>query len=145
MSGYLSAITNGGATPALIASISFAQKRHAVIAENVANASTPGYKAKHLDFKAFQRALGSALDARGGDRRKQLKVSSRQVRTDANGSLQFTPQSKPGHNLVFHDGTNVSIEQEMSDLASNAMFHELSVTLLDGYFDGMRKAIRGRV
>ena len=72
-------------------------------------------------------------------------AGSDHYRTDRQGHLVTTPRTEPGQNAVFHDGTNMSIEQEMSELASNAMLHEITTTLLDGRFEGLRKAIRGRV
>jgi flagellar basal body rod protein FlgB len=39
----------------------------------------------------------------------------------------------------------MSIEEQMADLAENAMMHETVTTLLRGRFDGLRKAIAGRL
>ena len=146
MAGYFEGLMNRGATPALVATWSFTLARHKLIAENVANISTPGYKVKRLDYGEFQRVLGDALRKRGGDPSKPLVIAgSDQYGTDRRGHLVTTPRTRPGQNAIFHDGTNMSIEQEMSELASNAMLHEITTTLLDGRFEGLRKAIRGRV
>lgn len=146
MTGYFEGLMNRGATPALVATWSFTHARHKLIAENVANMSTPGYKANRLDYAEFQRVLGKALKRRGADPAKPLVIEgSSQYRTDRRGRLVFTPTAKPGDNVVFHDGTNMSIEREMAELASNAMLHEMTTTLLDGRFEALRKAIRGRV
>ena len=145
MAGYFENLTNRGATPALVATMSFAHARHKVIAENVANIQTPGYKAKHLDYDAFQQALGKALTMRQGAAKPLNIDDGDQFETDDTGKLVITPKTKPGRNLVFHDGTNVSVEREMSDLAANAMLHEMTTTLLKGRYDSMRKAIRGVV
>lgn len=126
--------------------MAFTQARHRVIAENVANLDTPGYKAKQLDYGAFQQALGKALEDRGSDVNKPFRVGrSDQARTTDDGRLKFTPVERPGRNIVFHDGTNASIEGEMSDLAGNAMLHEMTTTILNGYYEGVRKAIRGQI
>ena len=55
----------------------------------------------------------------------------------------MTPTDRPVDNILFHDGTNVSIEREMVDLAETQMSHEFAATILRDYFDGLRKAIRG--
>ena len=123
----------------------FTQLRHAVIAENVANIDTPGYKARHLDPKAFQRALAKAREERGGDNRKPFIVRSGQVDMTANGHLRVFPQTRPIQNILFHDGTTAGIEREMANLAENAMTHELAVELLKGRFDELAKAVRGRL
>ncbi len=146
MSGWFESLMNRGAMPALTATMSFTHARHRVIAENVANMSTPGYKAKHLDYGQFQQALGEALERRGDDPRKNLEFKgSGQFSTDAAGNLQVTPVEKPGENVLFHDGTNMSIEQEMSDLAANGMLHEMTTQLLRQQYEDLREAIRGRV
>jgi flagellar basal-body rod protein FlgB len=143
--GFFEGLINSGPTPALQATWSFTQARHKVIAENVANMSTPDYKAKRLDFGSFQAALGRAFAERSPSPQEPFVIPDNgQVRTDKLGRLVTTPETKPGRNAVRHDGTNMSIEREMSELASNAMWHEMTTALLQGKFDGLRKAIRGR-
>jgi flagellar basal-body rod protein FlgB len=143
---FISNLTDRGAGPALINTLVFNQARLKVIAENVANSNTPGYRAKSLDPRSFQAALRKALDERGGDPNKPLVIKDTgQVKTDRSGSLQVTPSETPVRNVLFHDGTNTSIEREMADLAETGMTQELASTLLRGRFDGLRKAIRGTV
>jgi len=143
---FISGVTERGATPALVQMWSFTQARHRMIAENVANWGNPDYKTKRLDVAAFQQALGKALDQRGGDPSKPLVLRpTEQVRTDDAGRLRVTPSATPVENILFHDRTNMSIERQMADLADNAMVHETVTTLLRGRYEGLRKAIRGRV
>ena len=141
---FISSLTDRGATPALVHMWSYTQARHKVIAENVANWGNPDYKAKHLDAKAFQAALGKALDERGSDPSNPVVIArTDQFGTDDDGQLTITPTTEPVENILFHDGTNMSIERQMADLAENAMMHETVTTLLRGRWDGLRKAIRG--
>ncbi len=145
MAGFFEGLFNRGSTPALAATLSFTHARHQVIAENIANMSTPGYKARRLDLDAFQRALGSAMERRGNDPRAPFVIErTDQFHTDDAGRLVTEPATRPGRNAVFHDGTNLSLEREMADLAQNAMLNEITVELMRGKIDGMRKAIRGR-
>jgi flagellar basal-body rod protein FlgB len=141
---FISSVTDRGAAPALVNTLAFNEARLKVIAENVANATTPGYRAKQLDPQAFQAALRDALDARGGDPRKPFVIKDNgQVRTTRQGWLEVTPGEHPVDGVLFHDGTNLSIEREMADLAETGMTHELAAALLYGKFAGLRKAIRG--
>jgi len=143
---FITNVTNQGSTPALIATLSFNEARLKVIAENIANDQTPGYRAKQLDPRGFQTALRSALDDRGDDPSKPLVIQNTgQVRTDDSGMLKVTPTETPVANILHHDGTNLSLEREMAHLAETGMAHELASTLLRGRFDGLRKAIRGTV
>jgi flagellar basal-body rod protein FlgB len=138
-------LINRGSMPVLVSTAAFTEERHRMIAENVANIGVPGYKTRQLDVKAFQGALGRALDRRGNDARNPFVLEgNRQVCTNERGELVVTPTERPVENLLFHDGTNLSIERQMSDLAENAMMHELTNTLLRTKYDGLHKAIRGR-
>lgn len=141
---FLSSITERGAGPALVAAMGFAEAKLKVLSENVANAQTPGFRAQQLDAKGFQRALRGALEDRGGDYRKPLLVNNRrEVRTDALGRLRFHPSEQPPRSILFHDDTNVSLEQQMAELAETGMTYEMSASFLRSKFDGLRKAIRG--
>lgn len=141
----LTGITGGGALPMLEKVLAFTEARNKVLAENIANITTPGYQAKQLDARAFQAALREAADKRA-DRGGRLELKSTdQFRTDEGGRLEVTPTLEPPENLLFHDGTNARIEREMSDLAENAMMHQAATELLKNYYDGVKKAISGRV
>jgi len=143
---FFSSLTDRGAAPALVDTLVYTQERLKMIAENVANLNTPGYRAKQLDAKAFQGALRRALNDRGDDMSKPFVVEAGdEVRTDGNGSLRVTPSLHPVENALFHDGTNLSIERQMADLAETGMTHEITTQLLAGNFDLLRKAIRGRL
>lgn len=142
----ISAITDRGAVPALVKTLAYNEARLRMISENVANMHTPGYRAKRLDGPAFQRALRKALDARGNDPRGALEIKvDGEVKTDLQGRLHVTPQDHPVENVLFHDGTNLSIERQMTDLAETGMMHDLAAALLRDRFESLKKAIRGTV
>lgn len=143
---YLSSITEGGLTSALISSMSYNESRLKMISENVANIGTVGYRAKQLDTTSFQQSLRTAIDAKKTDPQEPFNVEvNGEVSTDQFGQLHVTPSRTPVENILFHDGTNMSIERQMADLAETGLMHETVATLLRGNFDGLRKAIRGRV
>ena len=146
MGMFISSLLDGGATPALASTLTFNERRLKMIAENVANWGTPHYRTKQLDTRAFQRSLRKALDQHASHKDEPFKVSSgKEVSTDDNGYLKVTPSQSPVENVLFHDGTNMSIERQMADLAETGMTHELVATLLKGRVDGLGKAIRGSV
>ncbi len=144
MAMFLSTVTNRGATPGLVKTMAFTQQRLRMISENVANIHTPGYKAKKLDVKGFQKALGRAFSEQRKDFSRPFVVENgNEIRTDEQGFLKVTPSDRPVENILFHDGTNLSIERQMADLAETGMTHEMAATLLRGNFDRLKKAIRG--
>lgn len=126
--------------------LAFTRAKHDVHVENVANALTPGYRAKRLDAAGFQQSLRSAIDARGSSPVAPLVLpDTKQIQSRSDGALTFSPTTAPAENILFHDGTNVRIEHEMSEMAENAMTHQLVTELLKGEYDGLNKAIRGQV
>lgn len=142
---FLQEVSSGGAIPMLEKTLAFSEARNKVLAENIANVTTPGYRAKQLDVHSFQAALAEANANRkesGGD--FELAETD-ELKTDDAGRLRVQPSYVPTQNLLFHDGTNASIERQMSDLAENTMTHQAATELLKSYFDGIKKAIRGRV
>lgn len=141
---WFETLIDRGPTPALVATLSYTQARQKVIAENVANLGTPGYKARQLDAGEFRRALGAALDRRSATPDQPFSLQGREFRTDARGVLRVTPSLRPIDAVLFHDGTNLSLEREMAGLAENAMAHETTTRLLETKLQGLRKAIRGR-
>ena len=141
---FISNVTDRGSTPALVKTLAYNEARMRVIAANVANYDTPGYKAKRLDPKVFQQALGAALKRRGDDPNKPFVLGETDpFATRPDGTLKVTPTEEPVENVLFHDGTNISIERQMADLAETTMAHELASSLFRGRMDGLRKAIRG--
>lgn len=142
---FLSDVTNGGAFPMLEKVLAFTEARNKVLAENIANITTPGYRAKQLDARGFQAALREASDKRASNGGPLEMKGSEQFRTDEGGRLEVTPTLEPAENVLFHDGTNARIEREMADLAENAMMHQAATELMKSYFDGVKKAISGRV
>lgn len=143
---FLSNVTDRGATPALVKTLAYSQARLNVIAENIANIHTPHYRAKRLDAETFRAALQKALADRGGKTDRPFVVKAgNEVRTDEQGYLVVTPSENPVENALFHDGTNLSIEREMADLAETGMMHDLATALLRSRMDGLRKAIRGNL
>jgi len=141
---FLSDVTDRGTIPAIVSTLTFNESRLRMIAENVANSMTPNYRTKQLDVAGFQRSLRSALEDRARRPERPFRIENGdEVRTESDGTLRVTPTVLPVENIVSHDGTNVSIERQMADLAETGMTHDLATALLTLKMDGLRKAIRG--
>ena len=143
---YFLDVVNREALPAMEKMLAFTQARHRMLTQNIANVDTPGYQTRHLDPKAFQQALAETLDTREKTRSPSLQIrSSGQFRQDRFGRLAVTPTVEPAENILFHDHTNVRIEKQMAMLAENALMHQVVTELLNDKFQGLLKAIRGKV
>ena len=125
----------GGKIDVLERSLDITTAKHSVIASNVANVDTPGYKAKKLDFK---KALMEAVSLGGeGMKRSQDKHFSGQ-------SMQTSPYAMVENqlnNALRNDGNNVNIDKEMVELSQNSMMYNMVADLATRQFDKLRYAI----
>lgn len=137
---------NHGSMPALERLLQFTEQRHQVLADNIANLSTPFFRPRDLDPAAFQRALGEAIDRRrsgatplDGDLRvgdtRQLRFGPDRIEA----SPQFTDE-----NILFHDRNNRDLERIMQDLAENTLAHSAGIEMLKNQFNLLEAAIRER-
>ena len=100
--------------------MSGAQLRQSVLSSNMANANTPGYIRKDVDFTG---ALRDAMNS-GGDI----------------GSVQFSPTVD--QNAVMRaDGNGVDIDTEASNLAQNELTYESLVSVSSARLDILRYAM----
>ncbi|HRP96789.1 MAG TPA: flagellar basal body rod protein FlgB [Rhodocyclaceae bacterium] len=114
-------------------------QRQQLLASNIANADTPGFKARDLDFRA---ALEGALGARGGPL-AMTTTSARHLPTAA--AMPFDNhvgyRSETQANV---DGNTVNMDVERAAFAENSVHYEASVTFISGLLNGMRTAISGQ-
>ena len=142
---FITGITQRGCLPLVEAMVAFTEARHGVIAENIANIDTPGYRTKQLDPAAFQAELRRAASSRKSPTDELRLCDSRPQKRNSTARLTVTPELEPPENLTFQDGTNASIERQMAMLAENATAHQTSVELLRSGYGALMTAIRGRV
>ena len=113
-------------TQALEASLKYRQLRQELIASNIANAETPGYKAKKIDF---EEALARALDVDG---EQTLKTTdSRHFNVGGGGFNNLKPEIYEESNIVSPDGNTVDRDAEMAEMAENKIMYDASVQLLN--------------
>lgn len=140
---FVESITNRGTMAATALSLSASEQRHRMIAHNIANLEVPGFKARRVNVAGFQQALGKAVAQRGKQYDKPLEIRGNDFESTETGGVLLKPQSKGVDSILFHDGSVVSLEQEMTEMAKNTMWFEMLSSLHKGQFDGLRKAIRG--
>ena len=128
---FLDRLLNQGSMPVLEQMLHFSEARQSLLAEDVANASTPGYVQKDLSLDGFQQIL-------------QKKVEEQA--SAAPGAVNFDDVSmdiqQPQRGILFHDGNNRSMEQLMSDQAKNALMHNLAVELLRDQYSMIETALK---
>ncbi len=91
--------------------------RHKLIASNLANVDTPGYRTRDLDFRA--ELARADIESPPGGERPGLSCAS------------YAPVARPVRGLLERpDGNNVSVERESLLLAETQMKFGLGVQLL---------------
>ncbi|VXB90733.1 flagellar component of cell-proximal portion of basal-body rod [Pseudomonas sp. 8AS] len=119
--------------------LGFRAQRAEVLASNIANADTPNYQARDLDFAAVL-AEQSAKGARqpvGLQRTDSQHIAAEGIQL-ADPALRFRT---PFHPSI--DQNTVDIQQEQSNYAENAVQFQASFTLLNSKFKGLVSALRG--
>ncbi len=110
-----------------------------VIAGNLANANTPGYKARGIDFKA---AMNQAMQHSPTSNPNQMasthdKHFNLRASTAAETLYRVPGQPDTG------DGNNVDAQTERNQFLDNGMRYQASLQFLGGKFKGMKKALTG--
>jgi len=111
------------------------EKRNEILAANLANAETPFYKARDLDFKSI---LNKEMGTRGSDLKTTHKGHMSGSHSVMGGQLMYrNPQQ------ASLDGNTVEAHIEQGKFAENSVQYQASLTFLNGKFTGLRSAIRG--
>ncbi len=103
--------------------------RQQVLANNLANANTPGFKRSDVNF---QDSLGRALSAAGaGD-----------GAPDALGGLAFGPETD-STSTMRADGNNVDVDAEMANLQENSLEYQALVSVARSRLAMLKTVIGG--
>ena len=143
----ISGMFDSGAMPVLERVIRFTGERHRMLTHNIANLSTPRFQPVDVDTKAFQKALGDAMDRRA---RSADPINSPLPTVSGEGfelsadHATFTPTARQ-ENAMFHDQNDRNINRIMADLAENTMVHNAAVDLMRNQFEMLNTAIRERL
>jgi flagellar basal-body rod protein FlgB len=95
-------------------------QRMGLLASNIANASTPGFKARDLDFGAAMRA------AEGGEA------------DPVSGALRYRTPTAPSL-----DGNTVELNAEQTAFAENAVQYQTTLSFLNGRVGQITRALKG--
>lgn len=111
-------------------------RRAEVLANNLANADTPGFKARDVDFQAM---LNKATEASQGLSMERTHQSHMDVSGSGSaGELLYRQPHQPSI-----DGNTVDAQQEQTRFMRNAMDFQASFQFLSSKFSGLSKAISG--
>ena len=106
------------------AALTLRSERMGVIASNIANAATPGYKARDIDFNA-------ALDAR-------LSRSRGETAIGGNAGMLYRSPTMPSM-----DGNTVELAREQVAFAENAVAYSATLSFVQGKVNTITRALKG--
>jgi flagellar basal-body rod protein FlgB len=127
--------------------------RQQVLAANIANADTPNYRARDIDFNAaLMQAQGSTADApasSGGARLMPALLTTTQAgHLSGSGGAAAGVPGNPA--LLYRstlqmsaDSNTVDMDVERAKFAENALHYEANVTFLNGQIKTMLSAVTG--
>jgi flagellar basal-body rod protein FlgB len=132
----LSGLFNSTAIPVLEQVVNFTEARHNVLAGNIANLDTPGYRARDLPPAQFQAQMKEAIEQRdrpsgefsGVDRAKAVSEVGRSMRT-----------------ILRHDDNNTGLENQVSEMSKNQMQYSLALSIMTSQFRLLQAAVSERV
>lgn len=99
-------------------------QRMGVLASNIANASTPGFKARDVDFRE---ALASASNA-----------SDAAIDQGISSATKYRVPNQPSM-----DGNTVELSQEQTAFAENAVQYQTTLSFLNGRISQLTRALKG--
>jgi len=113
--------------------------RQELLAANIANADTPGYQARDIDFR---KSLQEAMAGRG---------PSVQLAQTARGHVQPSAAAAAGPGTPLYrnvvqaslDGNTVDMDVERAQFAENAIRYEANLTFINSQLKALLAAIQG--
>lgn len=110
-------------------------QRAEILSSNIANADTPGYKAKDLDFaQALESAKSSYSNKLDRTHNGHMSLGS-----DLNTSVKY----RVAHQPDTGDGNSVDLQMERNKFVENSMEYQASLNFLNGKISGLKKALGG--
>ena len=113
--------------------LSLRAKRNEILASNIANAATPNYKARDINFETEMKKANQVGQLAATDS-SHIKVFSNKIgdrtlyRDPINPSL---------------DGNTVELSVEQMEFSENVMKYQTTLTFLNKKISGLMSAIRG--
>ena len=115
------------------AALSLRAKRNEILASNIANAATPHYKARDIDFESEIKKYQTS---------GPIKVTDEQhfsvMRPASPGKVQFRKNINPSL-----DGNTVELAVEQLQFAENSMKYQSTLSFLSGKINTLMSAIKG--
>ncbi len=129
--------------PVLQEVVNFSQARHTVLAGNIANMDTPGYKVRDLSVEDFQSRLQQAIELRHEPPSSSEGISPGEI--GLQGAEPLAEVAKNSKTILHHDQNNVGIEHQVTEMVKNQMQHNMALSIMVQQFHLLETAISEKV
>ncbi|VAW70988.1 Flagellar basal-body rod protein FlgB [hydrothermal vent metagenome] len=110
------------------------ERRTQLLSENIANADTPGYKARDINFdQVLQNARKDNIKLKTTSK-QHISLTSQPFSSD----IQFREVQQSAA-----DGNTVDLQKEKAAFAENSMRYQTTMNILSRKISGLKKAFRG--
>jgi len=119
------------------AALKLRSQRTEVLAANLANADTPGYRARDIDFKG-------ALAAASGQSSGAVHLATTRAGHIGNAAPDGTPAPELKYRVPLApalDGNTVDVQMEQANFAENSVHFQATLTFLNARFRSLLTAI----
>lgn len=148
----LSSLFQSSTIPVLEQVVNFTEARHGVLAGNIANLDTPGYRTRDLSPALFQERLKEAIETRhqpptpayDSDPFGLTPTYDAQPRKDRELAA-FRKVEESMKSVLRHDEGDVSMEQQINEIVKNQQQHNLAISIMSAQFRLLKAAITERV
>jgi flagellar basal-body rod protein FlgB len=147
----ISSMFQSSTVPMLEQVVNFTEARHGVLAGNIANLDTPGYRTRDLSPDLFQERLQEAVATRhqppspGYESSFGLRTASNSSRRAESEHRAFGKVKDSIKSILRHDEADVSMEQQINQIVKNQQQHNLAISIMSAQFRLLRAAITERV
>ena len=147
---FTKAMFSSSTIPVLEQVINFAQSRHEVLAGNLANIDTPGYRVRDLSTEKFESSLKEAIRQRDPEPMPASGAASYSesgyqglLHSESFGN-RLAEVSEQASGIVYHDDSNVSVEKQIAEISKNQSRHNLALAIMTSQFRLLQAAISER-
>ncbi len=119
--------------------LSLRASRQELLASNIANADTPNYKARDIDFAS---ALQNALSGSGG-KLEMSATTNLHLQGNTGTNILGSPVMYRTPTQASADGNTVEMDTERAQFADNALRYEASVKFISDEIKEIMQAIQG--
>jgi flagellar basal-body rod protein FlgB len=134
--------------------VAFTERRHAVLAGNIANMDTPGYQTKDLSVDDFQASLREVIQAEREEQNMSPGLRLGLVGSPNDAAEPRYQQSKEAavqkvrdsmKQIVYNDGSDDNLEMQVTQISKNQSMHTMAIAMMKSQFRQLQMAISGSI